>query len=199
MPRRRAGDVLAEIDFELLDALDHRQDHIARSRPGEVRGAERRDPVIQRLPEPRLHARRRVVGDHVSVVVEHAPQHDGGGGERGRQQQGAQRLARDHAGEQPAEEDEPADAHADRDEADQHGPRDAQAHAASEGPQPRIEVHGQSPCRVTIASGSYPSGADLRGQSGRGLSDASLGGGLDDVHVHAPPIVPGEPGTRRSG
>ena len=56
-----------------------------------------------------------------------------------------QGLARDDAREQPAEEDEPADAHAHRDEADQHGPRDAQAHAASEGPQPRVEVHGRSP------------------------------------------------------
>ena len=77
-------DVLAEVDLELLDALDHRQDHVARARPREVGGAERGDVVVERLPEPRLHARRRVVGDHVPVEIEHAPQHDGGGGERGR-------------------------------------------------------------------------------------------------------------------
>ncbi len=135
----------------------------------------------------------------VRAVLEAAAHEDGAGGERDRPHEGARRIALEDAREQPAEEGEAADADADRDEADQHGPRDAQAHAAREGPQPTIEVHGQSPCRVTIASGSYPSGADLRGQSGRGLSDASLGGGLDDMHVHAPPIVPGEPGTRRSG
>ena len=58
-------DVLAEVHLELLDALDHRQDHVARARPREVGGAERGDVVVERLPEPRLHARRRVVGDHV--------------------------------------------------------------------------------------------------------------------------------------
>jgi hypothetical protein len=38
-------DVLAEVDLELLDALDHGQDHVARARPREVGGAERGDVV----------------------------------------------------------------------------------------------------------------------------------------------------------
>ena len=100
--RRERGDeelrqVLAEVDLELLDALDHRQDDVARARPREVGGAERGDVVVERLPEPRLHARRRVVGDHAPVEVEHAAQHDGGGGERGRHHERPQGLARDDA------------------------------------------------------------------------------------------------------
>ena len=137
--------VLAEVHLELLDALDHRQDHVARARPREVRGAERGDVVVERLPEPRLHARRRPMGDHGPVVLEHAAQQDRGGGERGRHHERRERVARDDARQQPAEEDETADAHAHRDEADQHRPRDAQAHAAGEGPEPGIEIHGRSP------------------------------------------------------
>jgi len=65
--RRKRGDgelgqVLAEIDFELLNAFHHGEDHIARAGAGEMGGAERRHALIDGLAERALHARRRLVG-----------------------------------------------------------------------------------------------------------------------------------------
>ena len=66
------GQVLAEIDFELLDAFHHGEDHIASAGAGEMGGAEGRHALIDGLAERALHACRRLVGRHRAPVVQRA-------------------------------------------------------------------------------------------------------------------------------
>ena len=139
------GKVLAEVDLELLDAFDHREDDVPGASPGEVRGAQRGDALVDGLAQGALHARRRAVRRHRAPVVERAAKDDGGGREGDKRQQRAERPAGDHVGEEPAEEGQARDADADGEEADQRGARDAQPHAAREGPQATIEIDCRAP------------------------------------------------------
>ena len=112
------GKVLAEVDLELLDALDHREDDVPGASPGEVRGAQRGDALVDGLAQGALHARRRAVRRHRAPVVERAAKDDRGGREGDERQQRAERPAGDHVGEEPAEEGQTRDAGADGDEAE---------------------------------------------------------------------------------
>src|SRR5438128_9306897 len=116
---------------------------IARAGLREVGRAEGGDPLVDRAAQPGLDERRRLVRDHVPPVFERAAEQDGGGRERGGEEERHHRVARDHPREQPAEEREARDAHADRDEADHHRPRDAEPDTARESPELTIEIHGR--------------------------------------------------------
>src|SRR5262249_24081496 len=91
-----------------------------------------------------LDDRRGVMGHHGAPVFEPAPQQDGQGGQRSRQDERRQRVTRDDPGQEPAEERQASDAHAHREQTNQDGPRDAPPHPASEFPESTIEVHGRS-------------------------------------------------------
>ena len=137
--------VLAEVDLELLDALDHREHHVARPRAAEVRGAERGDVRVERAPQGRLRESGGVVGHHRPVILERAAHHGDGGDQPDAEQQRRQRRRRQDSGQQPAEQREPRDAGGDGGEADRHRPRDAQAHARGEAPELAAQVHASSP------------------------------------------------------
>ncbi len=113
-----------------------------------MRGAQGGDARVDGLAERGLHARGGPVRRHGAPVVEGATEHDRGGCQRHERHQRAQRVARDHAAEEPPEERQPRDARADGQEAEQHGARDARAHAARKCPEPTVEVHGRASPKI---------------------------------------------------
>ena len=104
--------------------------------------AEGGDALVDGLAERALHARSGAVRGHGAPVVEGAPERDRGSRQRHEGQQRAQRLARDDAAEEPPEERQARDPRTDGKETQQHGARDARAHAARECPEPAVEIHG---------------------------------------------------------
>ena len=67
--RRQAGDdelrqVLAKIDFELFDAVDHRQNSVAGALKAEMRRPKFRDLIEDHRAEMELDLRRCVMRDH---------------------------------------------------------------------------------------------------------------------------------------
>jgi len=134
-------EVLAEVDLELLHALDDREDDVAGARLGEVRRAERGDLRVEPPAQPRLDARRGVVGHHRSAVLEDAAQGDEGRDAGHRPGQAPERVAREQTAQHPAEQRQPRGAHEHREEPGQGGARDAAAHAPGERPEPGVEVH----------------------------------------------------------
>ncbi len=83
------GEELAEVDLELLHALDDREDDVAGARLGEVGRAQRGDLLVEPPAQPALHARRGVVGDHGAPVLEQAAERDEGRHARDRPRQRA--------------------------------------------------------------------------------------------------------------
>ena len=142
--------VLAEVDLELLDALDHREHDVAGARATEVRGPERGDVRVQRGAQLALHQRRGVMREHRAPVLQRAAQRRDGGDEQDGQQQRPDRRPGENLGEQPAEERQPRDAGDDGDQPDDDRPRDARAHAGGEAPELAAQVHASS--RLTASS-----------------------------------------------
>ena len=136
--------VLAEVDLELLDPLDHREHDVARAVAHEVRGAERGHLGVEPPPQLALHAGRRVVGGHGPRVVERAAADERQRGEDDRGRERRQRVAGEHAGQQPAEQREAGDAGDGGHQPDQHGGGDAAADAGGQRPQSPIEIHGSA-------------------------------------------------------
>ena len=138
---RELRQVLAEIHLELLHALDHRHDHLARARPGDVRGTERDDVVVDGLAEPLLHERRRAMGHRRACVLEEAAHDDRRRDERHGTGELRERVAREDAREQPAEQGESRNAGDDLQEAEHDGRGDASTHTCREREEPGIEIH----------------------------------------------------------
>jgi hypothetical protein len=78
--RASCGQVLAEVNLELLHAFDHGENHVARAGAGEMGGAEGGHAVIDGLAQSGLYAGGRVLGGHGAPVIERAAHQDGGGG-----------------------------------------------------------------------------------------------------------------------
>ena len=64
--------VLAEVGLQLLDAVDHAEQHVARALPAELAGAERRDMVVEARANLELHQGCGVMRHHGAPVFEHA-------------------------------------------------------------------------------------------------------------------------------
>ncbi len=171
--------VLAEVDLELLHALDHREDDVAGAGLGEVGGTERGDLRVERRAQPRLDAGRGVVGDHRAPVLEEPAERDEARHAGHRPGQSSERVAREQAAQHPAEQGEPRGAHEHREEPGQGGARDPQADAAGEGPEPAVDVHGRlrparaggrpprAPCGAPRARSPPPRPRCRRSRSGR--------------------------------
>ena len=69
------GQVLPEINLELLDALDHRHDGIAGALKPKVRRTQTRHLIKDHLPKMHLHPGSRVVGHHGPQVFQPAAHH----------------------------------------------------------------------------------------------------------------------------
>ena len=81
------GQVLAEVNLELLHAFDHGENHVARAGAGEMGRPQRGDALVDDLTERLLHARGRAVRRHRAPVVEGAPDHNGGRRQRHEREQ----------------------------------------------------------------------------------------------------------------
>ena len=138
---RELRQVLAEIHLELLDAFDHRHDHLARARAGDVRGPERDDVVVHGLAQARLHDRGGPMRHGDAPVLEGAAYDDRRRDEGDRYEQVGKRGAGEDAREQPAEQREPGDAGDDLKQPEHHSGGDPPAHAARESEKPTIEIH----------------------------------------------------------
>ena len=144
--RRQNGDdqlrqVLAEIDFELLDPVDHRHDRIAGPLQPEMRRTKLGHLVEDDGAQVDLDLCRRIMRDHRAQIFQPAAhEHDGGdAGER--PQQFVQRHALEDPGNQPAEQCQPRDAEHRGQDADRYGGEYAAANALRKSPKPKIEIH----------------------------------------------------------
>ena len=137
--------VLAEVGLQLLDAVDHAEQHFARALAAELAGAQGRDLVEEPRTDLVLHEGGGVVRRHGAPVLEHAArQHGGGHGDDG-QDQVAEALALKDPPQQPAEQREPRDPDRRREQAEHNRARDAQPQALGELPQPGVEIHARRP------------------------------------------------------
>ncbi len=104
---------LAEVGFELLDAVDHGKRERARALAADRARPQRGDAVVERAPERLLHPRRRLVRHHGAPMLGDAAQHH----DQGDQQHGGHELDQRAAGEdladQPAQQAEAGDAQPD--------------------------------------------------------------------------------------
>jgi hypothetical protein len=135
------GQELAEVDLELLHAFHHRGGHGSGALVREVGGPEAHEMVVQPPAEPGLHAERGVVRDHRAGVLDQGPggDHEGDGGDG--EGQGRQAGARQHAGQEPAEQREPGDSEHDAHQAERGGHDDARAKSEREAEEGAVEVH----------------------------------------------------------
>ena len=138
------GQVLAEVHLELLDPLDHRQDHVPGPGCREVGRAELGHVRMDRLAQARLDARGGLVRHQGPRVVERTPETDQEG-HRGRHHHHSRKgRARQDATEEPAQEREPRNPGRHGQHPQQHRPGNPDAHPRGEGPEPAIDVHGSS-------------------------------------------------------
>ena len=147
--------VLAEIHFQLLHALDQRQHDLATAMPREVRGPERDHLRVEHPTQPLLHARSRPMGDHRAHVLERAAREERAGGERERGPDLRQRPRHQNEREHPSEQRQPRDAGADGGQAEEDGAGDPAADSRRERPQPAVEIHAvmlaEAAARVKVA------------------------------------------------
>ena len=137
--------VLAEVHLELLHALDQRERHVAGATAGDLGRPQRHQVVVEPAAQSRLHAGRRLVGEHGAHVLEPAAQRgDGGGGQDERHERAGPRAGGDLR-QQPAEQRQARDARHHREESDQDGGGDARADTRGQRPEPTVDVHGAPP------------------------------------------------------
>ena len=128
--------VLAEIDLELLDPLDHRHDRIAGAFQPEMGRPQFGDLVEDDGAQMDLDFGRRIVRHHGAQIFEPAA-HDHDGGDAGEgPQQVVERHALEDFGDQPAEQRQPRDAEHRGQNADRHGAVNAAPNALRETPKP---------------------------------------------------------------
>ena len=132
---------LAEIGFELLDAVDHRQRQAAGALAADRRRSQRRHLVVERAAQHLLHARRRLVRHYRAPVLGNAAQHHDPRDQQDRPHQLLQRAPDEDLADQPSQQAEPRDATGDAQQADGDGGGDAGAHALGEDEQAGFDVH----------------------------------------------------------
>ena len=104
------GQELAEIGFELFDAVDHGEDDVARAFQAEPGGAEGNRLVIERFANADLDQCRRMVRDHGAGVFQQTAQHHDDGDQHDRFDELGKVSALKYLGDQPAEQRQTADA-----------------------------------------------------------------------------------------
>ncbi len=170
--------ILAEVDLELLHALDQRHHDVPGPLPDEVGGPEAGDVIVEGLAEARLDAGRRVVGEHGPRVLEAGPDGDEARHQRDRENEGAERGADQDPGQQPAEERQPGGAGGDGQDPEDGGSDDAEPQPLGEAPEPSVEIHPVSRGRRQAKS-TGPALASLKCQCySRWVS--SSGGGAEE-------------------
>ena len=137
--------VLAEIGLQLLDAVDHAEQHVAGPLPAELARAERRDMVVEPRADLELHQGCGVVRHHGAPVFERAPRNHGDGHGDDGQDQVPKTFALEDPPQQPAEQRKPRDSHRCRQQPEHDRARDAQPQALGELPQPAVEIHARRP------------------------------------------------------
>ena len=130
--------ILPEIGFELLDAIDERERERARTLPPGIGRPERRDTVEQLAAQALLDERRGLVRDDgPPVLAGAARRHDDGDSDYGPDQLG-RRVAGEDAADRPAEQRQPRHAERRRQQPDRHRQEDAPADALGEAPQAKL-------------------------------------------------------------
>ena len=164
-------EVFAEPGLELLDPVDHREQHRAGALQPEVGGAEGHHLGVEPLAQRELHPRRGTVREHGAGMLDPPAQHH----DRRHQREGHHQLGEGISGEdprqQPAEQCEPPDADQGGEHPHRHRGRDAKAHAARELPEPVVEEHAGARwgrCRPVMGGGIGRSSSGSGAGQGQG-------------------------------
>ncbi len=128
--------VLAEINLQLLDPVDHRQNGVAGTLQPEMRRAQLRDLVEDHRAQMHLHPGGGVVRHHGTQILEPAARHHDGGDAGEGQDQRVERNALEDLRDQPAEEGQPRDAEQHRQNADGDRAEDPRPHPLGVAPEP---------------------------------------------------------------
>ena len=151
---------LAEVGFELFDAVDHGEREAARALAADRARSQRCHFLVERAAERLLHPRRRLVRHHGAPVLGGAAQHHDDGDQDDRQHKLREGPARKDLADQPAQQAEAGDAQADGEKADGDGTGDAQAHTFCEDEEARFDMHegmlGRTPTFVSPQIGKTP-------------------------------------------
>lgn len=144
--RREQGDqelrqVLAEVGFQLLHAVNERRGQRARALPADGARPQSSDAVVDRPAQALLHPSGSFMRQHDPPVLEGAAEQHDKGDEGNGQRQGGQLAAGEDLTDQPAQQAEPRHAETHGQQADQHRPKQAQSQALGEGPKPWLEMH----------------------------------------------------------
>ena len=141
---------LAEVCFELFDAVDHRERERTGTLAADGAGAEGGDAVVERAAEHLLHARGGLVRHHGAPVFGPAAQHHDGSDRQHRPFQAPDVAAGEDLADQPAQQAEPGNAEAGGQQADGNSAGDPEAHALCEDEEARFDMHGRMLGRTPI-------------------------------------------------
>ena len=133
--------IFAEVDLQLLDAVDQRDQDVAGAGQTEMRRAQRHDLVVQRGAQIELNRRRRAVRDHDPGVLQAAAGQNDQGGDRAQGEDIRERHAGEDQAQQPAEQRQARDPQRRRQKADGDRAPNAPAHPARKRPKPWTEIH----------------------------------------------------------
>ena len=137
--------ILAEIGLQLLDAIDHRQNDIARSLQPEKGRPQFDNLCIKLFADMHLNRRRSFMRNHVADIFKPAPQqHDRGNRHEGYNQR-FEAGAVKYLCQQPAKQGQSGHADGRGNKPNDDGPEYPQPYALRELPKPTIEIHALTP------------------------------------------------------
>ena len=128
--------ILPEINLELLDALDHRHNGIARALKPKMGGAQTCHLIEDHLAQVHLHPGGRVVRDHGPQVFEPAADHHDHAHPYKRKHQVLNRRALKNLDDQPAKETEACDAKQHGKHTHRHRAKNTKPDAPGKSPEP---------------------------------------------------------------
>ena len=132
---------LAEIGFELFDAVDHGKRERARALAADRARSQGGDAVVERAAQDLLDAGGGFVRHHGAPVLGPAAQHHDAGDRQDRPVQARHVAAGEHEADQPAQQTEAGNAEAGCQQADGDGAGDAPAHALRKHQETRFDMH----------------------------------------------------------